>query len=91
MGKTYRRADVKGIEHHFQNPERKEGHGSAVYHGDKLKRMGGIRSSVKDRQNEIQRQANRQLTAKAMIGEDPVADNTDRHCKRLSNQCGKYS
>lgn len=91
MGKTYRRTEVKGIEDRFQNPDRKEGHGSAVYHGDKLKRMKGIHSDVKGRQHEIQRQLNRQLSAKAMAGEDVVHDNTDSHSKRSANSCYTYS
>ncbi|UXD79792.1 hypothetical protein 4Roscha1_00102 [Erwinia phage Roscha1] len=91
MGKTIRRKNLKGKEDWFQHPDRKEGHGHAVYHGDKLKRMSGISSGVKERQHEIQRQTNRQLSAKVMIGEDVIPDNTDRHSKRLSNQCYTYS
>ena len=91
MGKTYRRKDIHYSADDFQKPDRKEGYGKAVLHGDNSIKFSGLDSGVKQRQNEISRAERRKIKNRVMSGTEPMYDKTDKTVKCKADKFFQYN
>lgn len=91
MGKTIRRKNANVDFDWFEDGSRAHGNGKKRYQSDKLKRMSGIDSGVKDRKNEIRRANKHKMKHDVYRDGDYIDDNTDYTTRCKANLGYKYS